>query len=90
MTDEEKRKSLARYRLQQAEESFDEAFLLLNQGKSLRSIVNRLYYSAEFCTRRGVPPKLGRVSSSFNNELLLPSTLSAFLVNLQQKYRSFH
>jgi hypothetical protein len=44
MSTEEKRKALARYRLQQAEESLEEARYLFAGGKSLRSVANRIYY----------------------------------------------
>jgi len=44
MSEDEKRKALAEYRLQQARESLEEAQFLLNGGKSLRSVVNRIYY----------------------------------------------
>lgn len=45
MTLEEKRRDLARYRLQQAEECLDEGRYLLEGGKSERSAVNRGYYA---------------------------------------------
>ena len=45
MTSDEKRRVLARYRIQQAEESLDEAKFLLSGDKSPRSIINRLYYA---------------------------------------------
>jgi uncharacterized protein (UPF0332 family) len=45
MTGSEKQKELARYRMQQATESLDEARFLLNGGKSARSVVNRAYYA---------------------------------------------
>ena len=45
MTGSEKKKELARYRMQQAAESLDEARFLLNGGKSARSVVNRAYYA---------------------------------------------
>lgn len=38
-------RSLALSRLQQAEESLDEAQYLFNGGKSLRSVINRVYYA---------------------------------------------
>jgi len=44
MIPDEKKKVLARYRLQQAQESLEEAHYLFNGGKSLRSVVNRVYY----------------------------------------------
>ncbi|MDD5169865.1 MAG: HEPN domain-containing protein [Syntrophales bacterium] len=44
MSTEEKRKSLAGHRLTQAEESLEDAGYLMDGGKSLRSVVNRLYY----------------------------------------------
>lgn len=44
MTVDEKRKTLAQYRLQQGEESLEEARYLLSGGKSLRSVTNRVYY----------------------------------------------
>lgn len=45
MTAEQKRRDLVEYRLQQSEESLDEATFLLSGGKSPRSIVNRIYYA---------------------------------------------
>jgi hypothetical protein len=44
VTTDEKRKVLARYRLQQADESLEEARYLLAGEKSLRSVANRFYY----------------------------------------------
>ena len=44
MSENEKKKALAEYRLQQARESLEEAQFLLSGGKSLRSVVNRIYY----------------------------------------------
>lgn len=44
MTGEDKRRALSLYRLQQARESPEEAHYLFSGGKSLRSVVNRLYY----------------------------------------------
>ena len=43
MSEEEKRNALARYRLQQAGESLEEARYLLTGGKSLRSAADRVY-----------------------------------------------
>lgn len=40
-----KRSDLARFRIQQAEESLDEAELLYRSGKSPRSVINRVYYA---------------------------------------------
>jgi len=37
--------TLIRYRLSQAHDSLDEAKLLLKEGMSLRSVMNRLYYA---------------------------------------------
>lgn len=45
MNSEEKKRELAVYRIRQAEETLDEAKFLLSGGKSLRSVVNRVYYS---------------------------------------------
>jgi len=45
VTDSEKQADLARYRMQQAAESLDEASFLLSGGKSARSVVNRAYYA---------------------------------------------
>ena len=45
MTGWEKQQELARYRVQQAEESLDEARFLLAGGKSARSVINREYYA---------------------------------------------
>jgi uncharacterized protein (UPF0332 family) len=44
MSVDEKRKLLALHRLQQAAESLQEAQYLFAGGKSLRSVVNRIYY----------------------------------------------
>jgi uncharacterized protein (UPF0332 family) len=41
---DEKKNLLALYRLQQAKESLEEARYLLEGGKSLRSVANRIYY----------------------------------------------
>lgn len=45
MTAEEKKKELALYRLQQADETLDEAGFLLAGKKSPRAIINRAYYA---------------------------------------------
>jgi uncharacterized protein (UPF0332 family) len=45
LTIKEKQIHLARYRLQQADESIDEAKCLLSAEKSPRSIINRAYYA---------------------------------------------
>ena len=45
MTDKEKQIKLARYRLQQADDSINEALYLLAGRKSPRSIINRAYYA---------------------------------------------
>jgi hypothetical protein len=45
MITDEKKKLLALHRLQQAMESLEEAQYLFNGGKSLRSVVNRVYYA---------------------------------------------
>ncbi|MBE9571465.1 MAG: HEPN domain-containing protein [Proteobacteria bacterium] len=45
MNTEEKKKKLALYRLQQAEESLDEAEFLFAGHKSPRSVINRAYYA---------------------------------------------
>jgi uncharacterized protein (UPF0332 family) len=45
MTAGEKQIELARYRINQAEETLDEAKYLLSGGKSSRSVINRVYYS---------------------------------------------
>ena len=44
MSIDEKRKTLADYRLRQAKESLEEARYLLSGDKSLRSVANRIYY----------------------------------------------
>jgi len=44
MSIDEKKKLLARHRLQQAKESLQEAQYLFAGEKSLRSVVNRIYY----------------------------------------------
>lgn len=45
MTADEKRRKLARYRLEQAKESLEEAEYLLQGRKSPRSVINRVYYA---------------------------------------------
>lgn len=45
MSIEEEKKQLALHRIQQAEESLDEARYLLDGRKSPRSVINRAYYS---------------------------------------------
>ena len=46
MTDQEEKKfSLARYRIKQAQESLDEAKFLFSGNKSPRSVINRAYYA---------------------------------------------
>lgn len=45
MTEKDKKKELARYRIKQAEESLEEAKFLLSGNKSPRSVVNRIYYA---------------------------------------------
>ena len=45
MNVEEEKKTLALYRIQQAEESLDEAQYLFDGDKSPRSVINRAYYS---------------------------------------------
>ena len=45
MSIEEEKRLLALHRIKQAEESLDEARYLLDGGKSLRSVINRAYYS---------------------------------------------
>lgn len=45
MTSDEKKRDLALYRLQQAEESMDEANFLFDGNKSPRSVINRAYYA---------------------------------------------
>ena len=44
MIKDEKKRLLALHRLQQATESLEEARYLLDGGKSLRSVANRVYY----------------------------------------------
>ena len=44
MSIDEKKKLLTLHRLQQAAESLQEAHYLFAGGKSLRSVVNRVYY----------------------------------------------
>ncbi len=45
MNIEEKKRELTLYRLQQAEESLDEAKFLFEGNKSPRSVINRAYYA---------------------------------------------
>jgi len=45
LTSDEKKRDLALYRLQQAEESVDEAKFLFDGNKSPRSVINRAYYA---------------------------------------------
>jgi len=40
----EEKKELVHYRLQQASEALADAYLLLEQGGSIRSVINRAYY----------------------------------------------
>ena len=44
MSIDEKKKALAAHRLMQAAESLEEARYLIEGGKSLRSVANRIYY----------------------------------------------
>jgi uncharacterized protein len=44
MSSDEKQMSLAGHRFDQAEQSMEEARYLMEGGKSLRSVVNRIYY----------------------------------------------
>jgi uncharacterized protein (UPF0332 family) len=45
LTEEEKKRSLAHIRMQQAEDSLDEARFLFEGHKSTRSVINRIYYA---------------------------------------------
>ena len=45
MSISEKKRDLAFYRLQQAEESLDEAKYLFDGNRSSRSVINRAYYA---------------------------------------------
>jgi uncharacterized protein (UPF0332 family) len=45
VTSDEKKRDLSLYRLQQAEESMDEARFLFDGNKSPRSVINRAYYA---------------------------------------------
>lgn len=45
MTVDEKKDSLIRYRLEQAKEAIDDAVFLFENGRGLRSVVNRIYYA---------------------------------------------
>jgi uncharacterized protein (UPF0332 family) len=45
LTTKEKQDELSKHRIQQAEESLDEAKYLLTGRKSLRSVINRAYYA---------------------------------------------
>ncbi len=45
MTIDDKKRDLALYRLQEAEESLDEAQFLFDGHKSPRSVINRAYYA---------------------------------------------
>ena len=49
MITDEKKKLLALHRLQQSTESLEEARYLFNGGKSLRSVANRVCWSAGRC-----------------------------------------
>ena len=42
--------AIVKYRLEQAEESLNDAGLLLNSGGSFRSVINRSYYSMFYAT----------------------------------------
>ena len=45
MTVDEKKDSLVRYRLEQANEAIDDAVFLFENNRGLRSVVNRIYYA---------------------------------------------
>lgn len=45
MTVDEKKVSLIKYRLEQAKEAIDDASFLFENGRGLRSVVNRAYYA---------------------------------------------
>jgi uncharacterized protein len=46
LTSAEKRRDLAEYRLKQARETLADAVFLMSGDRSIRSVVNRLYYAA--------------------------------------------
>ena len=73
MSIDEKKKLLALYRLQQAVESLQEAQYLFSGEKSLRSVVNRIYYGMFY----SVITIRTRVAGS-NLEWLTPRSVNAF------------
>ncbi len=45
MTTDEKKKHLIEYRLEQSKEAIDDANFLFENNRSLRGVVNRIYYA---------------------------------------------
>lgn len=76
MIDKEKRVLLAKYRLEQAKESIDEAEYLYSGNKSPRSVMNRLYYAMFYAVlalivfERFISSKHTGVLSFFNKQFI--------------------
>lgn len=73
--------ALIRYRLQQAEDSLEEARVLQREGMSLRSVMNRLYYAMFYAVlallqekQMGASKHIG-VISLFDREFIKPGLL---------------
>ncbi|UCH93886.1 MAG: HEPN domain-containing protein [Candidatus Aminicenantes bacterium] len=76
MIDKEKQVLLAKYRLEQAKESIDEAEYLYSGNKSPRSVMNRLYYAMFYAVlalivfERFILSKHTGVLSFFNKQFI--------------------
>jgi len=76
LIDKEKRVLLAKYRLEQAKESIDEAEYLYSGNKSPRSVMNRLYYAMFYAVlalivfERFISSKHTGVLSFFNKQFI--------------------
>ena len=76
MSDKEKQTILAKYRLKQAKESIDEAEYLFFGKKSLRSVINRVYYAMYYAVlallifEKFISSKHTGVLSFFNKEFI--------------------
>lgn len=104
MSIDDKKKSLTLHRLKQAEESLEEAQYLFLGGKSLRSVINRVYYGMFYAAlalliyepyasskHRGV---LSYFNKHFVKTGLLPSSLGrafnkAFELRQRGDYREY-
>jgi uncharacterized protein len=89
LSTKEKQVLLARYRLKQAKESLEEAEYLLNGNKSLRSVINRVYYSMYYAVlallifEKFISSKHTGVISFFNkmfvNEGIFPKEMGRWI-----------